>query len=122
MFLDVNIDANKLVDQLNKLATPAVQQTLATYVKQWTMQGHVNMTIGELWFVAAAFLVVCAVGCFLIEAVEDAEGIAAFFGIFLIVGAVIAVLVGVHVYTDGYLQVNNPQYYAINELINTLRG
>jgi len=122
-FLDVNIDTSKIVDQLNAIATPAIKELLATYVKQAVVQGNVDVSVGH-WMIGIAIgLVVLGIILFGLAATisggydDEAAAVAIVFGFILIIIGLVVGGFGIGNVVQGTQELANPQYYAIQNLL-----
>lgn len=126
-FLDssINVNANQIIDQLNQIASPAVKAVFQSYVTHYAIQGQIDMKTGMIWGGVAAVLlilgIVSLVGAALTVDTDARDFFVLAFLIFIAL-ALIAALVGVHNYTNGYAEAANPSYYAIQELLQNLPG
>ena len=138
----MDVDVNKLVDQLQKIGGPIVDRVLEVYTRQQYNVGITEVATGSIQLVFAILLSVAAVIAFrkcihwsavhakaysiryTAAEVDDSCGEAEFkcwiyasiSGASVIIAIILFVISGLSL-NDGILHLMNPQYYAIQEIL-----
>lgn len=120
------MDVNTILDFLSKLGeqvSVAGQQVFEVYVKQSYANGVTDLIVAGIFILASIALVVLSIVLYKREFKNDNddEPICFGFGMLFDFVAIILFLIATKYLVDGVKEILNPQYYALQDLINVVK-
>lgn len=125
-YLDVNVDINKLVEQIKQYAGPVAQHGWEILVKQQYIQGVQQL----IWAVACVALAIVSyrLGWRLwrwadtVKLDYENDGVQYILPVLSWIVAIIVAIVSVALLTDGVAHLLNPEYYAVQQIYCSAPG
>lgn len=124
--MNVNVDINKLVEQLKNYAGPLAEHGWEVLVRQQYIQGIQEF----IWAVALVIIAICAIilgfkfwkWAKKVEINSYNEGLQYILPVMTWIVSVIMIFIAVGLTSDGVAHILNPEYYAVQQIYCSAPG